>query len=88
MQLILFVPQETLISTLKQKHDLNLGFISNQLFELQRNLMKKEKFLSGLIKEREQVMGLQLMNKLSEIIKFLKLIEFPISDNIGTTASY
>jgi len=46
--------QETMISNLKQNHDSNLKFISSQLFELQTNLMKKEKYLSQLIKEREQ----------------------------------
>ena len=44
-----------MISNLKQNHDSNLKFISSQLFELQTNLMKKEKYLSQLIKEREQV---------------------------------
>ena len=44
-----------MISSLRQKHDKNLLFISAQLFEMQRKLMKKEKYLSQLISEREQV---------------------------------
>ena len=47
--------QEGMISSLRQKHDKNLLFISAQLFEMQRKLMKKEKYLSQLISEREQV---------------------------------
>ena len=47
--------QAAMISSLKQKHDKNLLFISAQLFEMQRKLMKKEKYLSQLISEREQV---------------------------------
>ena len=72
--------QETKITSLKQNHDRNLSFISSQLFELQRNLIKKEKYLSQLIKEREQVGMVEI------IFKFLQNLN--LADNTGTTKSY
>ena len=40
---------------MKQQNDKNLSLLSSQLFDLQKNLMKKEKYLSQLICDREKV---------------------------------